>query len=316
MKLGYILTIVCLVLSSCARSPAYKREAGIPTRAAQSPHERKKVIEKAQNFSAPRKRTVLLPFWNDTPVKGNFESTAKNYLKAQLLQSGRVNIVDEKDVSFRSEDFYLDADKLNLEHIVENGRKWGVSLVVLGRIGKIVFRREDEEVGFLRPNKSIAAADVEIRLVDIASGKEVALGEGAGTGEASTMSVFGANRDENEEARNEVVRSAIENAVEKAMPMINRELDRIEWRGRIAKVLNNVVYVNAGRATGLNVGDILKVMTPGTDIFDTETGLFLGRTPGDLKGTLEVVDYFGEDGAVTRVHSGANFQEGDAIQLY
>ncbi|MGZ3703791.1 MAG: hypothetical protein ACXWSD_18700, partial [Bdellovibrionota bacterium] len=70
------------------------------------------------------------------------------------------------------------------------------------------------------------------------------------------------------------------------------------------------------RATGLQIGDIMKVNSQGTDIFDPDSGLFLGRTPGDLKGTLEVVEFFGEDGAITRVHSGANFLEGDVIQLY
>jgi hypothetical protein len=29
-----------------------------------------------------------------------------------------------------------------------------------------------------------------------------------------------------------------------------------------------------------------------------------------------VMDYFGEDGAICRVHSGADFQENDEIQLY
>ena len=48
----------------------------------------------------------------------------------------------------------------------------------------------------------------------------------------------------------------------------------------------------------------------------TDSGLFLGRTSGDLKGTLELVEFFGEDGAISRVHSGANFSEGDIIQLY
>ena len=64
------------------------------------------------------------------------------------------------------------------------------------------------------------------------------------------------------------------------------------------------------------MGDILKVMTPGDDIYDPATGAFLGRTNGQLKGTVEVVDFLGTDGAVTEIHTGGNFQVQDLVQLY
>jgi hypothetical protein len=37
---------------------------------------------------------------------------------------------------------------------------------------------------------------------------------------------------------------------------------------------------------------------------------------GEVKGTLEVVDYLGDDGAITILHSGGSVTEGDFIQLY
>lgn len=314
MRSYLLILLVALSLNACSRSPAYRREAN-NTRP-QTPETRQKVINKVHNFNAPKKRAVVLPFWNNTPIKGHFEVLSKNALKDLLLSQGRVNLVDEKEVSVRSEDFYLDPEKVDVAHVVENGRKWGVSLIILGRITKIVVRRQDEDVGLLRPSKSLAAAEIELRMIDVAGGKEVAMGQGAGSGESSSLNVFGVDREQNDEYRDEIVTAAIQDAVTKAIPSLNREIDRIQWRGRIAKVIGNRVYVNAGRATGINIGDILKVTTPGTDIFDTETGLYLGRTQGELKGTLEVADFFGEDGAVAKVHSGGNFQEGDAIQLY
>jgi hypothetical protein len=88
------------------------------------------------------------------------------------------------------------------------------------------------------------------------------------------------------------------------------------WQGHVAKVSGSKVYVNAGRTSGLVAGDILKVLTQGDDIYDPVTSAYLGRAPGQLKGTLEVVDFIGTDGAVSEVHTGGNFQEGDAVQLY
>lgn len=313
MKNNSIMFLI-LILASCARSPGYKKEVG--SGRIQSEKEREKIVESVQKFSSLRKRAVLLPFWNDTPIKGKFEIQSKNALKESLLEQNRLNIVDERDVALRSQDFYLDADKINVAHAAENGKKWGVSLVILGRISKIAFRRKDEDVGLLRPSSAMAAASVELRLVDVAAAKEIALGQGAGSSENTSMNLFGVDREDSEEYRNEIVTEALADAIKKALPALNKEIDRIQWRGKIAKITGAKIYVNAGRATGLNVGDILKVSSQGQDIFDPDTGLFLGRTGGDLKGTLEVAEFFGEDGAISRVHSGANFLDGDIIQLY
>jgi hypothetical protein len=309
------LFLFLAAITGCARSQGYKKDSE-RTGYSQSPAEQERTIDRAQKFSGLRKRTVVLPFWNDTPIKGKFEVTTKNVLRDILLEQGRLNVVDERDVTQRSQDFYLDQEKINVQHVADYGKKWGVSLVALGRISKIVFRRKDESVGVFRPSSAIAAVSLEMRLVDVASAKEVALGQGTGTSENSSLNLFGASADDTDDYRNELVHAAMADAVQKAMPDLNREIDRIRWSGKIAKITGNKVYVNAGRATGLNLGDILKVSASGTEIFDPDTGLFLGRTQGDLKGTLEVVEYFGEDGAITRVHSGGNFAEGDQVQLY
>ncbi len=316
MSLLVLTAFLLIDIAGCARSPAYKKERERMGDVPQTSQEQERVMEKAQKFSGLRKRTVVLPFWNDTPIKGKFEVTTKNVLKDILLEQGRLNVVDERDVSQRSQDFYLDQEKVDVQHVAEFGKKWGVSLVILGRISKIVFRRKDESVGVFRPSSAVAAVSVEMRLIDVASAKEVALGQGTGTSENTSLNLFGTSADDTEEYRNELVRAAMEDAVNKAMPALNREIDRIRWNGKIAKIAGNKIYVNAGRATGLNLGDILKVSGGGTEIFDPDTGLFLGRTQGDLKGTLEVMEYFGEDGSITRVHSGGNFDEGDQVQLY
>jgi hypothetical protein len=313
-SLGLALCAAFL-LSACARSPGYTRERKRETRT-QSPVEQEKMVEAVQKFSPLRKRAVLLPFWNNTPIKGSFEVRGKNALRELLLEQNRLNIVDERDISLRSQDFFLDPERLNVAHVADNGRKWGVSLVVLGRISKIAFRRKDDDVGLLRPSAAKAAATVELRLVDVAQAKEIALGQGTGMSENSALNLFGEAPEDTEAFRNEIVTEALADAIRKALPALNKEIDRIQWRGKVAKISGAKIYVNAGRATGLQIGDILKISSQGQDIFDPDTGLFLGRTGGDLKGTLEVVEFFGEDGAIARVHSGGNFVEGDTIQLY
>jgi len=113
-----------------------------------------------------------------------------------------------------------------------------------------------------------------------------------------------------------MVKMAIRNAMTQGVPDVIRAIEKLQWQGRIAKVIGDKVYVDAGKASGLVVGDILKVLTPGDDIYDPQTGAFLGRTQGQLKGTIEVVDFLGTDGAVTEIHTGGNFRAEDIVQLY
>ncbi len=76
------------------------------------------------------------------------------------------------------------------------------------------------------------------------------------------------------------------------------------------------IFLNVGRISGLQIGDILKVSEEGDEIFDPQTGNYVGKAPGRLKGTLEVVSYFGQDGAISIIHSGAGFRENDRVELY
>ncbi len=310
-----LFAALSLAAAGCARSTGYKKEAR-ENAPPQTVWEKNEAIDKTKKFAAPKKRTVILPFWNDTPIKGKFSNNAKESLKEMLRSDGIVNIVDDFKISQRSQDFYVSKDKINAQELGKLGRNWSVSLIIIGRISEVVVRKADEDVGLLRPSRSKAAATVEVRLFDVNASKEAVATETVGIGKSSSLNVFGESVEESREAREEIVNLAIEDGLRRAMPQVFKEIDRISWRGRIAKILGGKVYINAGRATGIGVGDILKATTTGADIYDPETGLFLGRTEGEIKGTLEIVDFFGEDGSICRIHSGGNFMEGDLVQLY
>jgi hypothetical protein len=114
----------------------------------------------------------------------------------------------------------------------------------------------------------------------------------------------------------ELIRAAIRKAFAGAIPGIIRAVEKLGWEGRVAMVSGERVFVNAGRLSGIQVGDVLKVTEEGDDVYDPETGRFIGTAPGRLKGTIEVVTYFGKDGAIAVIHSGSGFQENDRVELY
>ena len=118
------------------------------------------------------------------------------------------------------------------------------------------------------------------------------------------------------ESSNPIVPTLIKDTVFEFIPQITKSLETTVWEGRIASLQGERVFLNVGKISGLNVGDLLRVTDDGDEVFDTETGQFIGKSPGRLKGTLEVVSFFGQDGAIAVIHSGGGFRENDRVELY
>ncbi|MDR3608623.1 MAG: hypothetical protein P4M08_14770 [Oligoflexia bacterium] len=312
------ILLVAAALSACQR-PSAKRDPDVYRPDSDSyynSHGAKNTTDQLAAMGQPKKRVVVLDFWNSTPVGlDNFGFFAAEELRRGLYLTQRMILSPEIKSEYTTPDF-LNGDQIRVEQLVREGRKIGVGVIIIGRIKRIVFRQKGDDIGILRKKESIAGVDVELKIFDVSGGRELA--SSARMGEASSNSLVSLDADNMEAAtyRAELVKAAIRNAIAQLVPDVVKGVDKLAWQGRIAKTSGTKIYVNAGKTSGLVVGDILRVMAPGDDIYDPTTGAFLGRTPGQLKGTLEVVDFLGVDGAVTVVHTGGNFQENDLVQLY
>ncbi len=314
-------SVVFLLASSmsCQRSPGFRRDQDYVQEAESyySQGSRKESVSKrVEKMGQPRKRVLVLDFWNDTPVKvENLGRFAADELRRQLDSSQRVILSAELRQDFKTEDF-VSGEKVNVAQLVREGRKLGVSVVVIGRVTRVVFRQRGDEVGLLRQKQSLAAVDIELKVFDIAAGRELAGFTRAGEASNNSLVAFEGEAQESSEFRTEMTELALRDALNLATADVLKSVEKLTWEGRIARISTGKVYVNAGRKAGLIPGDILKVITQGEDIHDPSTGAFLGRAQGQVKGTLEVLDFIGPDGAVAQIHTGANFQEGDLVQLY
>jgi hypothetical protein len=83
-----------------------------------------------------------------------------------------------------------------------------------------------------------------------------------------------------------------------------QELDGLDWFCRIAKVEGEEVYLNAGRLTGLQVGDVMEVFRPGRS-----------GEPGEVKGKIRVSSFVGIDASMGRLIQGKNPDVDDILKL-
>lgn len=266
---------------------------------------------------SPRKRMMVLPFLDvsESRPQSLREKVQKEFIK-ELNNSGRVIVVDSKDLKLDLQKTIVQGD-YQMKDIGKPAADLGASIVLDGKIMDLKVTRKADPVGIFRQMKTKFEASVRVRMIIAKSGKEIFnTVKNVTLEEAQTRVGEQTTADKLLQTNPELVERLITDAFLDFQGQIYATLDKVAWEGRIAMINGERIFLNVGRLSGLQVGDILKVTEDGDEIFDPQTGNFIGKSQGRLKGTLEVVSYFGQDGAITIVHSGSGFKENDRVELY
>ena len=107
---------------------------------------------------------------------------------------------------------------------------------------------------------------------------------------------------------------AVDTCLDDILDGFLREIDLLDWSTTIARIEGEDFYINAGRQSGLRIGDTLEVFEPGKEIFHPTTNFSLGWTTGKLKGTLRVTNLFGVDAAAKKMVQGQGFNVDDVVK--
>ncbi len=267
---------------------------------------------------APRHRILVLPFLDERPDHAQaMTEVARQTVVRELLKTRQFVIVSPEDFPQDPKKYLTEENEYDLAQVSRLASTMGVAAVVEGKVLSIKAKRLGDTVGLIRQQKAQVSSQVRVRIFAGKNGKEILNEVRSGTTDASTTHVAQRGDISNSLSEDpELIRAAIRKAFLGAIPNILKSVEKLSWEGRVAMVSGERVFVNAGRLSGLQVGDILKVSEEGDDVYDPETGRFIGTAPGRLKGTVEVVTYFGKDGAITVIHSGSGFQENDRVELY
>tara|TARA_Y100000590_G_scaffold459095_1_gene615254 strand:+ start:1221 stop:2171 length:951 start_codon:yes stop_codon:yes gene_type:complete len=312
-----VLLGTACVLVACSRSAQFEQDQKYYKDYSNGyPSETQNPSDQISKMGQPKKRVVVFNFWNDTPVTHNgIGRFSANELRRDLFATRRMILPTDIQENLETAN-YVQGEQVKVAQLMQAGRKLGVSVIVIGRIARIVYRHRGDEIGVLRRSQSLAAADVEIKIFDVNAGREVMAVGKSGEASSNNLSALEHEKLTDPQYRAELTQVAVRNATRQLVPEVIRAVEKMSWQGQVAKVSGNRVYVNAGLASGLVAGDILKILTQGDDIYDPRTGAFLGRSKGQMKGTIEVVEFIGKDAAIGLVHTGGAFKKGDLIKLY
>lgn len=267
--------------------------------------------------SSPRKRLMILPFLDASAQRpqGLRDSARREVIK-DLNKTGEVIVLDSEDLKVDLVKTMANGE-YKMDEVSKATQALGVSAVLEGKILDLKVQRKSDEAGVFRQLKTLFDCVVRVRIYSSRSGKELFNTTKTVTIEESNVRVAEAvDTDRFFKNNPEILQHLVEDSFLEFSSQIIATMDKLSWEGRIAMVNGDRIFLNVGRISGLQVGDILKVSDEGDEVFDPQNGNFIGKGPGRLKGTLEVVSYFGQDGSIAIVHSGAGFKENDKIELY
>jgi hypothetical protein len=223
-------------------------------------------------------------------------------LAKQLEESGAVIVVDmelvKKSLGGGDVSFLSTATSLwKLRTLL------GVQGLVAGKIQDVLIGTGKQA----KADEAMASTKMDVLLLDTETGNVI-------------RSIKGENpiytsRAVGELNQDKALSNAINVSLQGVSDGIIRGLAGLEWSTSVATVEGDKLYLNAGKSTGLKVGDELEIYNPGRQVKNPTTGVSLGRLPGTLQGKVKISQLFGFDATEAKLVSGGNITTGDLARL-
>ncbi|MCB0412310.1 MAG: hypothetical protein KDD22_07280, partial [Bdellovibrionales bacterium] len=260
---------------------------------------------------------LVLPFLGENASSTlSLDEVRRNFVMS-LARSHDLVLIEPQDLPQDPKKFIKEDYEYDMEALSKLAASLGIAALIEGKVFDMKARRVGDQVGVIREVKAEVKVKARIRMMAARNGQELFNETREATADSSTMRIGQrAVKDALLASNPELSRAGLHQVFLGMTPALSMALEKLSWQGRVAMISGERVFVNAGRLSGLQVGDILKISEEGDEIFDPQTGRFIGKAPGRMKGTVEVVSYFGKDGSITVIHSGSGFSENDLVELY
>jgi hypothetical protein len=254
-----------------------------------------------------KKKVAILDFENKTTYQEEKigEAVAKR-LADKLEATQRVVIMDKVVVSEMLKREGIKFESLtDLPVMKRTHQSLGIQAFALGAVTDVsILSSKTSETS--EGEVSFATAKVEIRLIDASTGNLLKTFIGRSP-------IFG-TKETGEYSRSKAVLKAIDFGLEDILEGFFRQLDYLDWATTIAKIEGENLFINAGKLSGLRIGDTLEIYEPGKEIIHPATKISLGWTTGQMKGIMKISELFGVDAAIGKVVQGSGFSPNDVLK--
>ncbi len=244
------------------------------------------------------KRKVVLTYFDDqsTPSGESYGDWMAERLTKEVSQrSQRILFIDYLLVKeFLEKGGYVLSDLETPKVLRLLDQAFGIHALVVGNLsGPYVFTTKMAKD---RDEMAKAILKVETSIVDTLSGKTLKT--------LSATNPVIASREKGTYSEEKARVKAIDLAISDLSKALAKELDSLDWFCRVAKVEGEDIYMNAGKLTGLRIGDVVEVFRPG-DLDERS----------EQKGKVKIAGFFGIDASMGRLIGGKKPDVNDILRL-
>lgn len=286
MKINFLLIIVAFSLAGCATVTDEK----VTVLKSNKP-QISQTLQNAPERSLKRK-VAISRFSNETKHGASFlrndsEDTvgkqAMDILSARLASTGKFLMIERSDIGKikkEQENFKVDSDLI------------GADQLIIGSVSEFG-RKDTSEVGvFSRTKKQKVYAKVNVRLVDVKTGRILFSQEGEGEAFSEAGKTFMVGEEAGYDAT--LDDKALSAAISKLVSNLIENLLDHPWKSQIISQEGESYMIAGGESQGLKKGDVFGVFTQGKRVKNPQTGIDI-ELPGKKVAELKVENLIGKD---------------------
>lgn len=208
---------------------------------------------------------------------------AADILSARLAETGKFLMFER-----------LDADDVTAEQALTGIKEQGVSIdyLIVGSVSEYGRSVESESGVFQRKKIQKAYCKVNVRLIDVETGRIIFGTEGAGeaTSEAKRTMGVGSSAGFDQSLTDKSISAAISQVTSKLVENMTNK----PWRSFILAKEGDFYIIAGGQSQGLHSGMVLAVYQNGREIRNPQTGAMI-ELPGSRIASIRVVQSIGDD---------------------
>ena len=267
----------------------------------------------AEKITGPRLRIAVVEFENKTVYGSRLGTAAADILVTELAKTNRFILIERQKL-----EKVMAEQKLGLTGAVDPdtaarmGKVLGAAAIVSGAVSQFGVHTEGSDMLITESKRQVAEAVVDVRIIDAETAQILFAESGKGKTVNYTGSFLGlGTRSSYDEA---LEGKALREAITSFAANVVARLVQIPWSCRVAEMDGPTIYLDAGLASGLEVGSILEVIKLGAEIKSPSTGLVIGHKETRL-GRLKVLARMGEDASTAQMIEGNNPARGDLCRM-
>ncbi len=278
-----------------------------------------------EGWAQQKWRIAVVEFENKTPDHwwgDRLGRAASDMLTTHLVKTGKFDVYErEKLQAILNEQGLGKSGAVTPQSAAKVGQLLGIQYIVTGAVSE--FGRSQKGFsagGFGGLRSQTARAVVDTRLVNTSSG-QIILAETASSSEDFTnvnILGFGGGTEWDETMATKTMRGAIETITAKIVEQVGSGkgtggATAASWEALIARVASDgKIWINAGSAAGVKVGDVFEVVRKGEEIKDPATGQVLDVEISKV-GQIEITEVR-DRLAIAKARAGRGFQTNDVVK--